>query len=280
MSKDMKDKGLEFVLRYYEQGKIDTKRALCKVKARTGLPVARTVTMYRRVAIAASLLVLLAVGATYFYMSSERETLLAAGDSTQTFILSDQTRVTLSPHSTLAYKKASPRSVTLHGNAFFEVTHDEQHPFTVTNELSLVRVLGTRFMVSSQTVASQRGRHSTDVYVVEGKVGFSSKDNEAERLVLTRGMKARLEEGEQKPRLVAAGSVNQTAWATGVFHFYNTPIDSVLHDLSLFYAVPLHCDNAAKRLSGDFTAESSRQNLNEIISLIEHTLGVDITINE
>ena len=270
MSKDMKDKGLEFVLRYYEQGKIDTKRALCKVKARTGLPVARTVTMYRRVAIAASLLVLLAVGATYFYMSSERETLLAAGDSTQTFILSDQTRVTLSPHSTLAYKKASPRSVTLHGNAFFEVTHDEQHPFTVTNELSLVRVLGTRFMVSSQT----------DVYVVEGKVGFSSKDNEAERLVLTRGMKARLEEGEQKPRLVAAGSVNQTAWATGVFHFYNTPIDSVLHDLSLFYAVPLHCDNAAKRLSGDFTAESSRQNLNEIISLIEHTLGVDITINE
>lgn len=276
---DLKDKSLDFVVKYYEQGKIDTKRALRSVKERAGMPVARTVKMHRWAAVAASLLVLVAVGIAYFGLRGEQEMLLAAGDSAQTFILTDQTRVTLSPHSTLTYKKSAPRAVALSGDAYFEVTHDQQHPFTVSNELSRVKVLGTKFMVTSQMGASHHLKRTTDVYVAEGMVGFSPKSGESQGLVLTRGMKARLTEGENTPKLVEAGSVNQTAWATGMFHFDNAPIDSVLSDLSQFYSLQLSCSNVSKRLSGDFKADSSRSNLLEIISIIEQTLDVNIRIN-
>jgi transmembrane sensor len=169
-----------------------------------------------------------------------------------------------------------PRKVRLHGVAYFEVTHDERHPFSVTNEISQVLVLGTKFLVSSRQ--ESQGMLTTDVYVTEGKVGFSPKDDHAQQLVLTRGMKARLTANDDMPRLITAGSINQTAWATGIFHFDNTPLESVLRDLSEYYSVQLYCDNMSKRLSGDFHADPSSTNLQEIIHVIEQTLDVTIQI--
>ena len=267
------DKDLRFVLRHYRHGAFDTRQALQNVKQRTGIHTVRTTTMrYRWIAVAASLLLLVALSTTYIY---NKETLLAAGDVTQTFLLPDQTHVTLSPHSTLAYKNRVPRQVTLHGDGYFEVTRDEQHPFTVTNEISQVRVLGTKFMVSTR---NDTPAITTEVYVTEGKVGFSAKDDHAQQLVLTRGMKARLTANDDMPRLITAGSINQTAWATGTFHFDNTPLESVLEDLSSYYNVQLHCEKTGKRLSGDFHADPSSTNLQEIIHVIEQTLDVTIQI--
>lgn len=267
------DKDLRFVLKHYRHGAFDTRQALQNVKQRTGIHTVRTTTMrYRWIAVAASLLLLVALGTTYIY---NKETLLAAGDVTQTFLLPDQTHVTLSPHSTLAYKNRVPRQVTLHGDGYFEVTRDEEHPFTVTNEISQVRVLGTKFMVSTR---NDSPAITTEVYVTEGKVGFSAKDDHARQLVLTRGMKARLTANDNMPRLITAGSINQTAWATGTFHFDNTPLENVLRDLSDYYGVQLYCDNTSKRLSGDFHADPSPTNLQEIIHVIEQTLDVKIQI--
>ena len=270
------DKDLRFVLKHYRHGAFDTRQALHNVKQRTGIhPVRTTAMRYRWIAVAASLLLLVALGTTYIY---NKETLLAAGDVTQTFLLPDQTHVTLSPHSTLAYKNRVPRQVTLHGDGYFEVTRDEQHPFSVTNEISQVLVLGTKFMVSSRQ--KSQGMLTTDVYVTEGKVGFSPKEHISQQLVLTRGMKARLTGNNGLPQLIEAGSVNQTAWATGTFHFENTPLDSVIDDLSDFYKVRLQCTNSSKHLSGDFKADPSDSNLHEIIRIIEQTLDVKIHIQK
>lgn len=270
------DKDLRFVLRHYKHGALDTKQALRKVRERTGLPIIRPVmSRYRWIAAAAIFLLFIVVGSTYY----NKETLLAADDVTQTFMLPDQTHVTLSPHSTLAYRKWMPRKVKLHGDAYFEVTHEERHPFYVTNEISQVLVLGTKFMVSSKQEQTN-GMITTDVYVTEGKVGFSPKEHQSQQVVLTRGMKARLIGGNGMPQLIEAGSVNQTAWATGTFHFSNTPLDSVLNDLSAHYCIHLYSDNTNKRLNGDFKAEMTESNLHEIIRIIEKTLDVKIHIQK
>ena len=270
------DKDLRFVLKHYRHGAFDTRQALRKVRERTGQPSIRpAISRYRWIAAAAVFLLFIVAGSTYYY---NKETLLAAGDVTQTFTLSDQTRITLSPHSTLAYKKRMPRKVRLHGDAYFEVTHDERHPFSVTNEISQVFVLGTKFLVSSRQ--ESQGMLTTDVYVTEGKVGFSPKEHISQQLVLTRGMKARLTGNNGLPQLIEAGSVNQTAWATGTFHFENTPLDSVIDDLSDFYKVRLQCTNSSKHLSGDFKADPSDSNLHEIIRIIEQTLDVKIHIQK
>ena len=62
------------------------------------------------------------------------------------------------------------------------------------------------------------------------------------------------------------------------FHFDNTPLESVLRDLSEYYSVQLYCNNTSKRLSGDFHADPSSTNLQEIIHVIEQTLDVTIQI--
>lgn len=65
-------------------------------------------------------------------------------------ILPDQTKVKLNAGSKLSYPKQfsdGNRSVTLEGEAFFDVTRDEERPFYIkTNELE-VEVLGTSFSV-------------------------------------------------------------------------------------------------------------------------------------
>lgn len=62
--------------------------------------------------------------------------------------LSDSTRVWLNSQSKLVYParfSAVHREVTLEGEAFFEVKHNDRVPFTVHSSLLSVKVLGTRF---------------------------------------------------------------------------------------------------------------------------------------
>ena len=66
------------------------------------------------------------------------------------------------------------------------------------------------------------------------------------------------------------------AWATGLFHFNNTPLAEVLADLAQFYHVKLRASDTHKRLSGDFETDS----LEEILTLIEQVLEVKVMRDE
>lgn len=271
MIKERKDNSLDFVMHFYEEGRLDTRKALRKVKQHAKRPVAHIIIWRQRIAIAASLLLLLC-GGGYLYWNSHRQVLLAANEKAQLFILPDNTHVTLSSHSTLLYNKGDDRTVTLDGNAYFEVHRDEQHPFTISNDMARIQVLGTKFQVRG----SNGSQKVTEVFVTEGKVAFSAIETGQQGLILTHGMKARLLPGEDHPQLITAGSINQVAWATGLFHFNNTPLTEVLADLAQFYHVKLRASDTHKRLSGDFETDS----LEEILTLIEQVLEVRIIRDE
>ena len=66
-------------------------------------------------------------------------------------ILPDQSRVTLNSGSVLLYPEtfSDVRSVHLSGEAVFDVTASEEHPFVVRTADVNVKVHGTRFNVSS-----------------------------------------------------------------------------------------------------------------------------------
>ena len=64
--------------------------------------------------------------------------------------LSDGTQVWLNSESSLVFPVRfgdGPREVTVTGEAYFDVAHDEAHPFVVKTENLSVRVLGTAFNV-------------------------------------------------------------------------------------------------------------------------------------
>lgn len=74
--------------------------------------------------------------------------------------------------------------------------------------------------------------------VVSGKVLFTAKGQD-KGIILTKGMEATLADGEQMPVLSTTPNINQTAWATGVFTFDDTPLPIVLKELSDYYHVQL-----------------------------------------
>lgn len=265
----------DFVLRYFQLGTLDTQRALRKVKARLvsstsafeEKPKAREVRVgwYRWLAVAASLLVLVAVGA---YTLLLPKTVTFTSDSEVVAChLPDGTQVTLSPHSSLSYREDNCRKVKMEGCAYFQVRHDEQHPFDVDGERGHVRVLGTQFMVD------ERKAGTAEVMVTSGRVFFSARDSQ-KGILLTKGKRARLVSGAEQPELQSSCDVNDVAWATHQLHFENTPLSEVLRRLSECNGgVDLHASDMSKHLTGDFTTDS----LLQAIKIIEQTLDVRIT---
>ena len=63
--------------------------------------------------------------------------------------------------------------------------------------------------------------------------------------------------------------------ASASFHFYATPLPEVLEALGQHYGVQLTATDRTRCLTGDFIGES----LDEILSMIEDVLGVNISQN-
>ena len=100
-------KEIDFVLRYYSEGKIDTQRAISLFKVRTGRTCRRST--WGISAVAATVITLIIAGA--FMLFHQKQTVLTAENAVQTFILPDSTKVTLSPHSSLQYSENDCRTV-------------------------------------------------------------------------------------------------------------------------------------------------------------------------
>ena len=251
----------DFVLKYFQPGKLDTRKALQKVKARVGIADeevshAATVSLRMRrirwIAVAASILVLFTIGA--YTLLQPKTVTLSADSEVVAYHLPDGTKVSLMPHSSLSYQ----------GCIYYQVKHDEQHPFDVVGEHGHVRVLGTQFMVDERTDVPE-------VMVTSGKVLFTARNSE-EGVFLIKGKRARLLKGAVQPKLLADYDINDVAWATHRLHFDNTPLSEVLEELSKLSGTSYTASDESKRLTGDFDTNSIPQ----VIQVIEETLGVQI----
>lgn len=253
----------DFVLRFYQSGKLDTQEALWKVKSRvSGSDGSHHAYRLRWIAIAASFLILVAVG-TYTLLMPKTIVLKTAGQVIA-YDLPDGSHVTLSPYSSLSYSEDNCREVEMKGCVYYQVKHDERHAFMVNGERGHVQVLGTQFMVDERTDIPV-------VMVTGGKVFFSARQSE-NGVFLTKGKRARLLRGADKPELLEGYDVNDVAWATHRLHFENTPITDVLEELSKLSGTRYEASDKSKCLTGDFNTDSIPQ----VIHVIEETLGIRI----
>ena len=260
---DFEDKHLDFVLKHYQEGKLDTQKAMQRFNQAHGIvrKPRRRVLQWVSGMVAAAAAVVLCV---FLFRGNEQQIQLMASVQVQEYILPDGTEVVLAPGSSLTYSAKSPRKTELEGKAYFEVARDEAVPFEITADGAFVRVLGTKFMVDA-------GLSVKEVYVTEGKVLFA-KSSDAEGVILTKDMQATLSPGENVPVIAVEPDVNSIAWQRGSFIFDKTPLRDVLETLSGYYKVSFAATDLDKQLSGEFYAED----LDLIISLIESALDVHI----
>lgn len=268
----MNERRMKFVLEHYREGTKSTEEALGAVYTKAGIGRKTTAVPYfvryavPAFAVAASLLLVLVISGrrqnawTEYYAEAEKAVVS----------LSDGSVITLAPGASVRIQeRKDSRHVELDGKAYFEIFHDESRPFTVSAGQSLVKVLGTKFVVSNSGAR-------TTVDVTEGKVRFSAKQQD-EGEILTEGMSAALLGDSGEIALQKEECINPAAWATGVFVYDRTPLDSALKELASFYSVNMSVEpESASSLS--FTGKFSSGSLEDIIYSIETALGVKISV--
>lgn len=155
--------------------------------------------------------------------------------------LSDGTIVHLNSMSRMRYPVkfiGEEREIELEGEAFLEVTKDSIHPFVVKTQSVDVKVLGTKFNISS---------YEDDLTVrttlVEGSVRVSSGENGAQ--VVLRPDEQMVFNKKDKTAVVMAVNVEHyTAWIDGWFRFRDIRLEELMkivvrwYDVEVIYTDP------------------------------------------
>ena len=162
------------------------------------------------------------------------------------------------------------REVTIIGEAYFDVTHDDARPFVVRAGSASIRDVGTRFVVRSD---------DTDgifVAVTEGIVALTSTgDSATGEVILQAGDRSRVRpSGKTTTRRGDAGP-DDLAWMRGSLVFREAPITEVIASLRRWYGIELRVTDAtlgSRHITATFSGET-RERVLEVIAL---ALGADV----
>ena len=188
--------------------------------------------------------------------------------------LSDGTKVILNAESKLTYPSefsGNERNVELHGEAFFEVTHNKKAPFIVKGSFLNVKVLGTKFNFRSYP------NEKAEVTLDEGKVEVESADLKDKR-ILSPGQQI-LYTPKEGMRLVNKTDVYLVkSWTTGELSFQNKRLDEICAELERKFNVHINIEN--KKLKKEvFTCHfKNTVTIDQIFVLLKETRNINYKI--
>ena len=260
---------------HHARKETDTEKALKKVKGRR-IAGRRTTNWWQWAQRAAAVLFLpLVVLLVWQQTRLSQDDLLVEALEVRTnpgmttrLTLPDGTLVYLNSGSVLSYPSKfveDTRSVSLSGEAYFEVAKDPQHRFIVnTPQQSAIEVYGTHF-----NVEAYEGEHHIITTLTEGKVGFLYREGTAlKRALLSPGQKLVYDVATQDLARYETSGKSELSWKDGKIIFDNTPLPEALHMLGKRFNVDFIVKNPSlnkNRFTGTFTT----QRLEKILKYFE-----------
>lgn len=247
----------------------------------------KVVTLYRKaLRIAAVILLPLFIIATiYLYREnaalSQKDFVATTGVGEQvTLSLPDGTKVTLNSESRLSYNlskyNSDERQITFDGEGYFCVEKNASSPFSINAKGLKVSVLGTTFNLRARS-----NDVMAELSLEEGCVHFQSTKT-GQDVILLHNQKAILDQiygtvtVEEKHYITDA-----SAWSRGELVFRNVPFAEVLKELEKIYHMPIIMDMEEVGLQNDlFTGVLSRENINEVFEVIEHSYHLKATFKD
>jgi transmembrane sensor len=153
------------------------------------------------------------------------------------FTLPDGTEVHLNYESSLTfphYFHGPERRVTLRGEAFFDVAHQDSVPFIVLAEGMEIKVLGTSFNV----VASE-SEYQTRVSLVRGKVlvNFLNQHTVLEKQMLSPGHQIHLDQRSGEFSIAPFQVEQIIGWKDGIMLFKDASMQEFIDRLEKWYGV-------------------------------------------
>lgn len=186
----------------------------------------------------------------------------AGNDPRKTVVLPDGSAIVLRQNSAIQLAPGfnhSNRSLTLTGEAFFDVTQNARFPFIVHTAALDIKVLGTVFNVSAYTGSGQ-----TTTALFKGKIEVTLAGKPAQKIVLAPNQK--LTTNTTTPFTVApldADPVNhkarEIAWVRNRLEIENEPLEQIAAKLEKWYGIRVvFADDTVKqyRYSGTFESET------------------------
>ncbi|MGX1929628.1 FecR family protein [Flagellimonas sp. 2504JD4-2] len=172
-------------------------------------------------------------------------------------VLSDGTKIHLNSGATLRYPvkfmEGMSREVFLDGEAFFDVTEDENREFIVRANGLTTKVYGTEFNINSY---KEDDIH--EVVLVSGSIGVQKDSTSREEILLKPNEKASLSKDGRLYRESVDVS-GYIAWIDGVLVFENERLENILRRLERHYDVSITNNYTAindNRYTGYFDIES------------------------
>lgn len=248
-------------------------------KKRNLIPVVHTVLKY------AAVIIILISLTTIFYLNKQEhnnnientEELLYTSVVTQNgqrsmVVLPDSSIVWLNSGTTLSYPNTfsgENRKVSLNGQAFFQVCHKGNYPFSVQTNGLIVTVRGTKFDVDAYP-----DNDKIAVVLESGKVELTHQGIESFNYIMQSGEKASFN--------IAANSLNvdhvdasiYSSWKEGKLIFRNEPINNVFQKLKKWYNIDIKVADT-EVYSSIFSGTIKNESYEEIFRLIGDVCDVN-----
>ena len=208
-------------------------------------------------AAAAVILLCLSVGTVYLYMQPTSLQTVSTMAETRNVILPDGSSVLLNRHSSLSYPKrfkSDNREVQLTGEAYFEVSKDQKHPF----------------IVQTEHINAYRNNPEVKTTLLTGSVAVSNKSNSVRMILKPNEIAIYNKVGNKLTRQVTKNAKDEISWRDGEFIFDNLPLGEIARELSNSFDTPIHIADTSLqsyRISARFR---NGEDLETILSVLHH----------
>jgi transmembrane sensor len=238
----------------------------------------RNFMVYAAAACVALLLVTL-VGLVYHNLTLHEQHIVAENPAGKTSIihLEDGTKVWLNADSKLAYVKSfegeSTRTVTLEGEAFFDVAENKDKPFIVNARQMKVKVLGTAF-----NVKAFNADENIVTTLLRGRVEATLSENESKPVILAENQQAVLNTRTNRISVQDVEAEKIAAWKDGILIFDNTPFSEVKISLERRYGVIITLEDQ-ESLHCHFSGVVKDEPITKVLDLLQTTSKITYEIN-
>lgn len=228
--------------------------------------------------VAASLLIILAsyfivtlgFGSGRNYLTYTNET-----DTVQIIDLQDGSKVWLSNNSTLSYPAKfgkKYRKVTLHGQAFFEVSADKNRPFSVSADENVIKVLGTSFSVNTSL-----SDDLIETILVTGAIQLQ-RTGGTSSTVLHPGQRALYSKETKSVEISEVDASVVTSWRYGLISLSDVSIQTILQCIEDTYNVSIYMDTIPLRNRRYNFSFKRTKSVEEAIGQLTFMTGIPATI--
>lgn len=214
----------------------------------------------------AAVVLLLGIGLLSYRLFIEdlffgRQIVLRSGDAVRIDTLPDGSVVHLNKHSQISYASRfeKNRHIAMRGEVYFDVVHNEEHPFTVTVQGLEIKDIGTIFNIKESP---------TQVAVVVESGIVSVKKGEEEALV-HRNQRLNINQNERILKVMNNEDPLYNLYASDIVRINNLPMDKVLVVLNELYHTNMKINDpsiGAVRITISFKKTDSFKTVWRIIS--------------